>query len=263
MRTTTFALVMLAAGCGGGDNGNNANDMAMAISPDMATGGGGVDMAGTSACNALSQNCPDPSMPKCTYTITGTGMSAMVNFVCTADGTVARDQACTIDVTTTLDNCQKGLICTGTGAVNATMCRKICANDNDCGGTQKCARSRISSSFGLCIPTCTEFGTTCGTGGTCANSSTDISSTTGNTVRFLTCRAIGTGMPGDACSRSMPCGENMLCIGSGGGAATAQCSPLCDSSGSHNCPTLPGVPDGGTQWTCMPVTGISGVSACQ
>jgi hypothetical protein len=268
MRTTILSLSIIAAGCGGSDLNNGNPDMAMQVSPgDMAMQMSPGDMAGGgAACNITSQNCSNTSMPRCTIQVTGAGtMMQMSTLTCAADGTVARDAACTFD-SSGLDDCLKGTICSATGSATGTVCRKVCVADSDC-GTQKCARrgggggGGTTNNFGICVPTCTEFGSDCGAG-TCAASATSITSSTGNTVRFLTCRALGTGNPGDSCSRTMPCGANMLCIGAGGGAATAQCSPLCDSA-THTCPVLSGVPDGGTQWTCQPVTGISGVSACQ
>jgi len=270
MRTTILSLLILAAGCGGDDSSNNGGqDMAMQMMQpglDMAMPAGGGDMAGVAACNILSQNCADSSMPRCTIQVTGAGtMMQSSSLACSADGTIARDAACTFDANG-FDDCLKGNICTTTGSSTTSgMCRKVCASDNDC-GAQRCARrgggggGGTTSSFGVCIPTCTEFGTECGTGATCAQSASDIQMQNGTTVRFLTCRPTGTGMPGDSCSRTMPCGADMLCLGQGGGGATAQCSPLCD--GTHmTCTMLAGQPDGGA-WSCQATT-ITGVMACQ
>src|SRR5581483_1437235 len=170
---------------------------------------------------------------------------------------VALGGSCTFDPATGFDNCQKGLSCSGLGtATGQFACRKFCTADSDCGSaSQQCARlTGTAPAVGICVPTCTEFGTSCGAGMTCAAIATDVSSTTGNTVRFLICRPIGTGQPGDTCSKTMLCGSDVLCVGSGGGAATAQCSPLCDTT--HVCPMIAGQPDGGT-WSCMPVAGFT------
>lgn len=257
----TCCLLVLLAGCtsqtltttqdGGADQ---------SATTDMPTPTGDLGMQ--MSCDPIAQNCADPSQ-RCVFTITGTGMSRMLVTQCVANGTAMRDQSCTIDMTSGLDDCQKGLTCTGLGLpTGMSDCRKFCKTDSDCGAGQMCHGVGGGVMFGECLPTCTEFGTDCGAGMTCAQDESDISSTMTNRVSFLVCRSVGAGTEGADCQRATDCGADMLCIGPFGQRI---CSPLCDDTTHTTCPVY-GVPDGGnvdagTVTSCVPYRGT--IEVCE
>jgi hypothetical protein len=262
----TLALALLASACsnnnlnGNGNDGSvpddaSVGDMAMAPTGDM------TGMAGM--CNPVTQNCTDPTMPKCELVVTGTGMMRMIGGQCTTDGTAARDTACTVDMTTGEDDCVKGTRCTSRGLATGAqaVCRKYCAADTDCGAGQACISALggaggggggggggMMTAIGTCAPSCTPFGTDCGTGNTCATEQTDIASTMTKPKRFLTCRASGSKALWDTCTAATDCGDNAVCV-----RQTQLCTPLCDDSNA--CPNEPDMTDAGTGPTttsCMP-----------
>ena len=148
--------------------------------------------------------------------------------VCAAQGTAGRDQSCSFDANTRLDQCTAGTACSNaTLPTGMAVCRKLCAGDADCGPGQRC---HPIASFGQCLPTCEAFGTQCPGGMTCAGLTADTERTDAGAALFLTCRALGTGKTGDACARSSDCGANAICATRMG---SAFCTPLCDSS--HPC----------------------------
>jgi len=238
------------------DNGDGGGaDMAMSTSGDMAMSTS-TDLAGQ-MCDPVTQNCTDPNNPKCGLVISGTGMNRMITGQCEPNGTAARDTMCTIDMTTGMDDCVKGTRCTATGLPMGSMplCRLFCGKDADCGTGQSC-RAAIggggggtTTPIGICIPSCTPFGTDCGTGKTCAMTNTDIASTMTKRVLFLSCRATGTTPLWATCQASTDCVDNAVCS-----RATMTCVPLCDNSNA--CPNMPDQSDAGTggstPTTCMP-----------
>jgi hypothetical protein len=235
---------------GNGSDGGGGGDMSMSMGGGDMTMSMGGDMTGGAMCDPVQQNCTDPNNPKCGLVVTGTGMNRMVTGQCEPNGTTTRDMMCMLDMTTGMDDCVKGTRCTATGLPmgSSPVCRKFCGADGDCGTGQSC---RASLGFGVCIPSCTPFGTDCGAGATCATTQTDVASTMTKPVRFLSCRASGTTPLWGTCAASTDCGDNAVCP-----RGTQVCTPLCD--GTHACPDMPNMADGGsgdggtTPTTCMP-----------
>lgn len=252
-----FCFVLLA-GCSS-QNLTNHNDLG--TSADL---GGAHDLAAPGAdgmmsqmsCDPVAQDCASASQ-RCIFTLSGSGANRMLTTQCVADGTVMRDQSCTVDMTSHLDNCQKGLVCTGTALpMGMSDCRKFCKADADCGAGQMC-HGLFGAGFGECLPTCTAFGTDCGAGMTCAGLESDIASTMTMQKAFLACRTAGAKAAGDDCARATECGADMLCVGPQG---QGLCAPLCDSGAHAKCPTYGadgGAADAGVVTTCLPYRGIN------
>ena len=199
-------------------------------------------------CDPVAQTgCSAPST-KCTAVDDGTGVGTMPGCV-TPSGTAAVDATCTRDSETPAgvghDSCAAGAYCSGYGSLSSPPdrhCRKFCADDTGCPSTHKCMALIVdpggSPLDGICVPTCTLFGTDCPSGLNCGVTSLDMD---GGSV-ITSCRQVGTAAVGAACATtgSSPgpapydCVADSLCFDPAGGTGTAfVCNALCD--GTHTC----------------------------
>jgi len=210
---------------------------------------------GPGPCDPLAQTgCTAPAT-KCTAVDDGAG-SGKAGCV-TPSGTKAVGDACTRTSQDPSgignDDCAAGLFCSGIGSLQSPPsrhCRKFCKDDGKCASTEKCSQlvfEGTTATAGICVPTCTVFGTDC-TGS--LNCSVLITSMDGTTAHG-TCRAVGTKVAGDTCTMAYECAKDMVCADpTKSGKAT--CIPLCDSS--HACST----------GSCKPVGSLpSGGGICQ
>jgi hypothetical protein len=236
---------------GGADmKGGGTGGVAQGGGPMGGTGGNGVDMSAAMApCDVASQTgCP--SGDKCIPAFgKGSGSST-----CVAAGSVAEGQPCTPSTsnTTLNDNCAGGLICDDDGPGSVNVCRKICTADSGCSGSARCGSILYNVSYGICLPTCTAFGASCGAGNDCSSPFDDVSATNTTETGFFVCKKTGAGKEWAQCQQDSDCGANLACDPQAG------CYPICDSS--HACGDAPG--DGGMM-TCQPlVSQANGAGYC-
>jgi hypothetical protein len=220
------------------------------VKPDTRSGDTPPADTGPTTCDPVKQTgCSTPST-KCTAVDDGTGTGTMPGCV-TPTGTAAVDASCTRDSETPAgvghDTCAAGAYCSGYGSLSSPPdrhCRKFCADDSGCPSTHKCMTLIVDPSGtgldGICVPTCTLFGTDCPTGLNCGVTSADMD---GSSIVF-SCRQVGTAAVGAPCVTSggtaapapYDCVGDSLCFDPAGGSGTAfVCNGLCD--GTHTCPT--------------------------
>ncbi|HZS37783.1 MAG TPA: hypothetical protein VFF06_13190 [Polyangia bacterium] len=242
MRSSILAVCLLGACSGNGLNSQNGDagsstDLAMSSSSDLAAPSG--DLAGA-MCDLLKQDCPSGN--KCV----AVNMMMMTSFQCVPlAGMVTDGQPCMRGMNGMPDDCNAGLTCTTRGSTTMNpLCRKLCGADSDCDAGQKCTvLSNRTPTVGVCIPSCTPFGTDCSGGLTCATTAVEIGSTMQNPKIVFTCRGVGTTPAFGQCMRSTDCVADTACDQGG------TCEPLCDDS--HQCPTNPNADAGAL--SCMPI----------
>jgi hypothetical protein len=207
----------------------------LATAPDLAAP---PDLLPAGPCNPVAQNCPDPSK-KCTVTI---GTRGNENRCLPINGMVATGQPCMRDATNMLghDNCDKGNLCSPFGAWTATLdmrrCRAYCRAQGDCPQGYSCMV--LGQPEGICVPSCTPFGSECPNGFTCS----DIYGSIDEVNTVITCRAIGAIPVGSACTDTSDCVADSWCN-------SGLCLALCDAT--HPCPagkscrttSTPGLPN--------------------
>ena len=251
----TLLLCVLLAGCG-----NNSDKPADAGVDDLKVADASAskpDLKKAPTCDPVAQTCTDPAQ-KCTlFTDDTTGQTPADRTCVAVKGTNADGQTCT-RVSLGDDDCAKGLLCTIRGVPGGGLaCRKMCHAATDCNPGEKCTSPNATDpTDGICVPSCTPFSTTCGTGNTCGTIYTDITYTDQNQVFVFTCRAVGPGVLGDGCMGNEECGPNLYCDNQG------TCSALCDDT--HQCagpdPGDGGMSDdGGGGLACQPLVGNAGV----
>jgi hypothetical protein len=241
MRWSILSLLVLAlaSGCGG-DSGNNGNGGSGGTGGGGGSGGsgggggngGGSDMGVGGSCSVLKQDCTGGQ--KCIPLIQGAN-ATVVGTTCVPNGTVAEGMACVqVSNNTQLnDNCVAGTVCDNTGNDSTLHCRKYCDATTKCGTGSACA-AVYTSNWGLCVPSCTPFGTDCPTGNDCSTTFDAVSATTNSGV--FVCKTTGMGKAGAMCMGDTDCGPSLQCVG-------PVCTPICDSA--HQCP-MTMTADGGT-----------------
>jgi hypothetical protein len=250
---STLLLSLITAGCSAGytyANDAAVPDMTMMKAPDLSA-------TNPADCDLVSQDCKVAPNTKCTIVIGDPTTSTPDVHQCVAPaGTVGVGQMCTRNNFGD-DNCVTGTVCTLRGvATGQFFCRKWCHSDTDCDAGQQCS-GRVSTTFpmdGMCMPTCAQFGSSCGAGETCAELSIGVGSTMQNIKLAYLCRSTGIGQQGDSCMQDSDCAADSLCVGSG---MTGTCALLCDN-GAHMCPVSAN-PDGGL--ACNSFIGTA--STCQ
>lgn len=233
-RLLTLALV---AGCGNSNMPATQPDMTPSSGADLAMSQVG-DLAMLQVpCNLIKQDCTDPVNTKCAAVDDGAGNLTPMCVLPTGDN--ATDAVCTrIDQMSSgegYDNCAKGNYCSGVGTLSnppVRHCRSFCLLDSDCKNSERCV-GLISNAqgsayvMGLCIPTCTPFGTDCGQGLDCASGDEAVDLST----QYFSCRETGQVAIGGACSSDLDCVADSLCASQMG---KTLCAALCDM-GAHPC----------------------------
>jgi hypothetical protein len=235
-----LATAFAAAACGGDDDNTipPTPDGSITLPPDANNGNGDGGMM-ASRCDTVNQSgCPDPNLPKCTVAIDGMGNWSNVCRALT--GMVAEGADCMRESTTNdgvgRDNCDKGLYCTSLGrsdgAALPKACREFCRATAACnqGFTCMALTDNLSPPDGICITTCTLFGTDCAQGAWC-NPATDIES---NSTGF--CIEAGTKQVGENCGGMNTCAANSICIVTQDMPNDGTCRAMCDAAGMHPCP---------------------------
>ncbi len=237
MKRLAFATCVALAACGGDDGGSTADRRIIevidaAALPDM---GPPPDASlNPEDCNTTSQNCQDPVVSKCTVIFNG----ATFETECLAPtGTLAEGDTCVRDAEGNTgvghDPCAAGLFCSGIGLPIGPpperACRKFCDSNLNCTvANQECLSLDGDGALqGICVPTCTLFGTDCQAGMSCS-----ISINNNGADGMGTCRTDGIGMSGNTCDANTDCATNMNCISDGAGGGI--CAALCDAA--HACP---------------------------
>ena len=252
------SLWLALAGCGGGSSAATPDDSGASDSAFPGEGDGGADPP--PVCDLVQQSCSDPTNNKCTLVDDGTGVGTAAQCV-PSRGALLEGQTCmrlgTGPSAVGMDDCKRGLLCSGFGTLDARMparhCRKFCARDQDCavGRGPRCqAVTDEAPPLGICVPTCTLFGQDCDAGLDCSQTLVD---TDGNHL-YLSCRAPGPVALAAACAADSDCGTGAACLNLSNRAGGAfACTQLCD--GSHSC---------ANGKMCTPLAGVNtAVSACQ
>src|SRR5690349_6851092 len=144
LRLTALAVAVVVSGGCGDDSAGNRD-----AAPDAPANGCGV---GVGTCNAVAQDC------------VGSGRCALDStnmLFCASDpGSAPAFQGCTIS--SSGDDCQKGLVCLHTGS--ELTCRKFCCGDSDC-SPNYCAISIVGTPLFACAQACSVLGQNCSTAG--------------------------------------------------------------------------------------------------
>ena len=220
--------------------------------PDMtATNMSNVD------CNVVAQDCSDPKNPKCTSADDGTMMQIYVPTCVPTFGSVPKDGSCmrqpavagdtTGWSTIGMDNCAPGAYCSGYGTLNGNTpsrsCRSFCFSDTDCKTTtEKCMLFDVAEppgyTSGICVPTCTRFGTDCPAGYNCATTLddvTDYAATSTMASTSYSCRTPGkVALDGSCPNGDSDCVANAVCFDHTLMGMPGVCTAMCDST--HACP---------------------------
>jgi hypothetical protein len=246
MRTFVIAVLAVAGGCSNETVNIPGVDM-KASGADMAMGSS--DSGASGMCDLIKQDCPMGQ--KCVAANVGTQQNPMLGTECVplASMVVGLNQTCMRAMG--MDNCDKGLSCSTVGApAGMRVCLKVCAAGTDCPSTEKCV---AGFGAGVCVKSCTPFGSDCASGMTCSSFQSDIASTMNNDIIVPVCRTIGTTMLGGTCMRSSECGANAGCL-----TDTGTCAQICDDT--HICRTIDhdaGMP------TCTPLAEGSSLGVCE
>jgi len=213
-----------------------------------------LDAPSSVACSAGAQDCP--AGKKCT--LQNLAPTGRINRCVDEIGTKKIDEACTRTGFGD-DDCARGGLCTTLpgAAIDPAKCRKLCTDDSDC-PTGRCYNlgNGPSSLGGVCLPTCTLFGTDCGLSTVCW-----LFYNPRATARSPFCsqpsgKLVADGSP---CAVTNDCGNsNAICLGVPPpseliAGTPGTCTPLCDPT--HAC---------GGSLTCSPLTPApSGVGTCK
>jgi hypothetical protein len=169
---------------------------------------------------------------KCVPTLGGGGGGGGGKGTCVANGTVAEGQPCTSMFGKTVnDNCVAGTMCDNDGPGSTYVCRKVCTDDSGCTSGARCGIV-LTRKWGLCLPTCTPFGSDCPAGNDCSSTFDDITATQTNEVGFFVCKLTGAAAEWAKCQKDSDCGAGLWCDARGNG-----CTPNCDAT--HACPAAP------------------------
>ena len=275
VRTFLPLLFLVAAGCPNTvtPKDGGAHDLTMDGTDNTPCD---VD-AGTGNCATVSINCDpvsqmpdpmngiagctDPANPRCTYADDGTMMMVYIpmclpNFgMVPKDGSCMRNKAAAGDTTgwSTIgfDNCAPGAYCSGYGSLNSDTpnrhCRNYCYTDMDCNSAaDKCmyfSNQPMGYYLGICVPTCTAFGTDCPAGYGCSTQLEDLGEILGTAsmpatmeTMYYSCRTPGKVALDNPCPNGdSDCGANTICFDHTLMGMPGTCTAMCDKT--HACPT--------------------------
>jgi hypothetical protein len=232
-RSIPLLVLVFVSGCGGSNDTTSPQDMS--------------GLTGAQTCSVVKQDCP--SGQKCVPKVQGAGLT-VVGSTCVANGTVAEGQPCVMVPSSGLlnDNCLAGSVCDNTGGDSSLHCRKSCTATVACSSADlKCA-AVYTGDWGLCVPSCTPFGSDCPMGNDCSTTFDAVSQTANSGV--FVCKTTGMGALGASCMGDTDCGANLACVG-------PRCAPICDTA--HQCAQGPG--DAGAA-SCQSYTNTNGAGVC-
>ena len=234
-------LALWLVGCGSGGDDNNKT-------PDA----GPTADAAIRSCDVFKsvEECTmNASRPKCAVTVSqGVRTTRCVE----QNGTLVAGAICTRGSQPGVDDCEKGLFCSGLGLEadeNGTAvrraCRSYCVDDTVCAEKQRCATLITNPRVGICVPAgCTLFDSTCPANTTC---DAFVHFDGQNFVGL--CRALGAVALGGDCA-SDDCVAGTRCFAES--PSMFRCKAQCDDT--HACAT----------GTCMKFAGMTGgAGLCQ
>jgi hypothetical protein len=232
-------------GCGSSGGGTGGTG---GVHHDAAAGTGGTD-AVVAVCDPATQTgCSDPN-PKCAVTFPDPQGGGVI--MCEPAGTVQPSGTCVRQTDSNgndlpgIDNCTNGY-CTAFGASSGRQCSRYCdesTSATNCTSSQACftqATAPDGHQYGLCRKTCDPFGAASQcpqTNSLALNQICGWDPLVTQTMSGAFCDVIGGTVTtvGAACNPNAnpptDCGPGLVCLGDN------TCHQLCDTSGSHNCPT--------------------------
>ena len=220
--------------------------------PDSKSKDSSPTDTGPATCDPVAKTGCSGTDSKCTAIDDGSGTT--VPGCVTPTGTVGADGTCKRASEDAAgighDDCAAGFYCSGIGSFTTPPvrhCRKYCATDTDCSGGQKCSillSDPAGPIAGICVPTCTLFGTDCPTGFNCSLIIGDMD----GAALYGTCRSVGTGAAGSTCKAGTECVADEVCSDPTM-SGTSTCVPLCDTAhactGGKTCKPQGSLPTGG------------------
>ena len=235
-------LAVLPSGCGSDDSSTHVpgvvGDAAVDATPDQATPDAALDApvdsspletgtgdaqqdaaaeaagdAGGPLCSVVGQDCPGAD--KCTMTeVQGARSNACVAPTGAGDKTLG--QGCTRDPQGIgYDDCAAGLLCTFLPATNPSpfFCRQLCEKSGDCAGPERCHNLGTGPNVraGVCLPTCTLWGTGCAANQECRIDEDPLAT---GTNAFCWDVTVAVAALGEACGAQHACvGPDVFCDG--------------------------------------------------
>jgi hypothetical protein len=250
-------MMAFSAACGGDDPAplKPLPDGGIVLPPDANIGPDAGQ--NTARCDTANQTgCADPGMPKCTVALTGNNMWS--NTCRAQTGTVAEGAKCARALEGAPgvgnDDCAKGAYCTALGNVDGSIgpgnrfCRKFCRSSGSCGGAFSCVSlSDLNPPDGICIDTCTLWGTDCDVAKAWCSPARDIN---GEATGW--CIARGTKKVGESCGGDIACDANAICIVTQDMPNDGICRAMCDIPAGGGTPAHPC----GPMETCGGVNGL-------
>jgi hypothetical protein len=245
--TRLAAVALLAVGCAvGPDQLQPFPCAADGSCPDQFQFIKNVGCVQAGTCTIKDPSCPS-AVPKCAMVYRADIGDSAICLPLT--GTLQEGAACTRVASGNdgygRDNCDKGLYCLDEVANKQPTCRRLCTADADCASPLRCYFQLFATSqtVGVCVPTCTLFGSDCDVGFEChlttgADRATDWHTYCGGvgvSPAGASCYG-GTCTPGYACAPQSP--------------TSYVCTQLCDAThpcaNGNRCKPLPDVSNGGS-----------------
>ena len=188
-----------------------------------------LDVPGS--CDIVSQDCAGGAQPKCAVVF-----GAKTEATCVAEtGELGQGDACTVDGTFGIDDCGAGTMCTRHGTPDTDpaerKCQTLCLVRDDCTADEQCVTltQNMTVGFGICLPTCDVFSSTCSEGTSCIPVYAWDNSQSG------ACLApTGDGAAGSDCETGYDCAPGTGCFRTHP-SEQGTCAALCGAS--HACTT--------------------------
>ncbi len=188
---------------------------------------------GSGTCDPVSQiGCDDPAAPKCSI-MPGDEETRVTG--CGPAGAIAEGQTCS-RTSPGVDDCADGA-CLALGQPDGERaCRHFCRADSDCLMGQRCLYNE-GFEFATCMPTCSRL-EACPAPTVCHALFYAIATTRTRPLPLLACASVGSGKPGDACTRDSDCEATSVCD------PTFHCAQLCDATDACGALTCTSMGDG-------------------
>jgi len=251
-----------AAGVAGASDGGldgAPGDSAPEGSPEAEAGSddsgeeGGTHPGPGETCDPLTQDCTDPTAPKCQFDVTdANNPTAICGELLGTDQLGEECGRPTNEVG--VDTCDKGLFCSNIGMPTSSpqmrSCRKVCNKSSQCETNEACAVVNTipipggEPLLGYCAPGCDLYDAS-----TCPALSKCLWAATAENVYAYFCWPAGTKTKGESCSSNPECEGALGCVTAPSllGPDQGTCQPWCDEN-HNNCE--------GTQTCHLFVTGL-------